>query len=378
MPRRARVLWWSASVLAVLGFAAIGSHQRLQATATACRTSRFACEDAKYVARRLCSLHFPRGCRTLDDIYSAEFRDAEARYQSCGENETYLCMNAQRFRDEAYRGQTAEAAGRLCQRGNASACAMLAIYYRDGLGVPLNRVTAARTFGIACDLGAAQYCARAAAMYFEHAARLSYRATLAEMKASADRHADRGPPDVQLFYVLGAKLADAKPLQPNGIDHELLRQKGEEYDPNSLVPGESLVLSIRTFYPGPGMITDRETFEKVSLEIPSLRIGVPVNLAGADVHFYYAEGSGPWSPTAGHSFAKQARGTLTIRSVDEGQGILKARIDLVAQPVLADCTESGVDLDAKELHGEFSFARKNLGELSAWLGGKKAGLRNFP
>jgi hypothetical protein len=198
------------------------------------------------------------------------------------------------------------------------------------------------------------------------------------MKAEADRETDRGPPDVQSIYVLGAKLADAKPFQPNGMDHELLRQKGQEYDPNSLVPGESLVLSIRTFYPGPGMITDRETFEKVSLEIPSLRIGVPVDLAAADVHFYYAEGSGPWSPTAGHSFAKQARGTVTIRSVDELQGILKARIDLVAQPVLLDCPKPGADLDAKQLHGEFSFARKNIGELTAWLGGKKAGLRNFP
>jgi hypothetical protein len=365
-------------VLALLGFAALASHQRLQSTAAACRTSRFACEDAKHVARGFCWLRLPRGCRTLDDIYAAEFRDAEAQYRSCGENETSVCMNAQRFRDEVDRGRTAEAAGRLCEHGNASACIMLAIYYRDGLGVRRDRVAAARTFGTACDLGAERYCGRAAAMYFEQGARLNYRGQLAALKAQADREADRGSPDVQSFYVLGAKLADAKPFQPNGLDHELLRQKGQEYDPNSLVAGESLVLSIRTFYPGAGMVTDDETFEKVSLEIPSVQIGVRVDLAAADVHFYYAEGSGPWSPTAGHSFAKRAQGTLTIQSVDDAQGILKARIDLVAQPILADCREQGVDLDAKQLHGEFSFVRKNLGELSAWLGGKEAGLRNFP
>ncbi|HEX3596371.1 MAG TPA: SEL1-like repeat protein [Polyangiaceae bacterium] len=255
---------------------------------------------------------------------------------------------------------------------------MLALYYRDGLGVLPDRASAARTFERACNLGAERYCEHAASMYVEQAARLVHRARLAEMKVEADRHADRGTPAVESFYVVGAKLSEAKPLQPNGLDHEVHRQKGQEYDPNSLVPGTSLVLSIRRFFPGPGMITDAEAFDKLSMEIPSLRVGVPVDLGAADVRFYYAEGSSSWSATAGQAFAKQAQGTVTILSVDEARGVLMAHLDLVAQPHFADCTKPGADPDVKEVHGEFTFVRKNLAELSAWLGGKQAGLRNFP
>jgi len=378
MPRRIQIVWWTAATLALLGIATIGTRRHLRSTVTACLGSQLVCEEAKRVARPLCWFRFPGACRGLDDIYGAEFRYAESLYRSCGEDETYACVNAQRFRDEPDRRRTAGAARRLCEHNNESACVMLALYYRDGLGVLQDRESAARTFEIACNLGAERYCERAASMYVEQAARLSHRSRLAEMKVEADRRADRGTPDVQSFYVLGAKLSEVKPLQPNGLDHELLRQGGQEYDPNSLVPGTSLVLSIRTFYPGAAMIVDDEAFEKLSMEIPSLRVGVPVDLAAGDVRVYYAEGSSSWSATAGNAFAKQAQGTVTILSVDEARGVLKAHLDLVAQPHFADCRKPSADPEAKEVHGEFSFARKKLDELSAWLGGKKTGLRNFP
>jgi hypothetical protein len=250
---------------------------------------------------------------------------------------------------------------------------MLGLDHRDGLGMPVDRMKAAKAFEEACELGATFHCRRAESLYLEQLIRRAYATQLPDAKA----YAERGIADVQSFYVLEARLSEAKP-QAGDMERELERQQGQMYDPNSIVPGSSVVLSVRTFYTGRAGWTDDSSFEKISVELPSLHEDVVVDVAAPNVRFYYASGSSSWSPTAGDRFALHATGTVRISSVDERTGIVGAQLDLTFRPRDIKCSGLEGESEPKTIHEARWFARKSREQLSAWQGGSRRNLRNFP
>jgi hypothetical protein len=141
---------------------------------------------------------------------------------------------------------------------------------------------------------------------------------------------------------------------------------------------EEVVLSVRTFYTGRAGWTDDSSFEKISVELPSLHEDVVVDVAAPNVRFYYASGSSSWSPTAGDRFALHATGTVRISSVDERTGIVGAQLDLTFRPRDIKCSGLEGESEPKTIHEARWFARKSREQLSAWQGGSRRNLRNFP
>jgi hypothetical protein len=410
-------LSWSLGVLAFLGALAFGVHWRLQTRAAACMArissaraeverwaqplcdihfpeacgaflqarvvacgahSPFACMEAERLARPLCAERRPGSCEAVDYAYGVEFDQAASLYDSCIAAEPLGCIKMawrleQRSLDELDRQRMAATARRLCERRNASACVALGVYLGNGFGVRVDHEGEGRAFETAFELGASYACQwpchleSGNACYTKGARNLRRRCEEKQLEARA-----RGVPYTDYFYVEGAKL-DTLNLARDS-DRYAHRDPRE---PNAILSGAALVLSIRTRDPGDLGFTDASSFEKFSIEIPTFQFGKAVDLNAPGVRSYFAAGASSWSPAMGQVYAVRAHGTVTILSIDSA-GEMKARLNISCQP---ERTPPGSAADgrpeARSFLGEFSFKRMKLDELSPWLGGKGPGLRNF-
>jgi hypothetical protein len=130
--------------------------------------------------------------------------------------------------------------------------------------------------------------------------------------------------------------------------------------------GARLVLLLRTFDQGKPFVIDDETYEKLTVELRSYEIGIPIELSSPEVKLYYSSGGAPWISRASGVFSSEASGTIIIEEKNENHLRLKLQITIPAKPAKGSTVL--IQERTVEIKEGYTLQKILLEQLTPWLG----------
>jgi hypothetical protein len=121
---------------------------------------------------------------------------------------------------------------------------------------------------------------------------------------------------------------------------------------------------IRKFDKGKLFTIDDETYEKLTIEIRNLKIGVPITLGSGDIRFYYSTGSCGFIYKGHGLYSTDGSGEITINKVKKNKILANIDLSIVANPAGTFPFE-GKRIQIRET---LIFDEIRITDLTPWLG----------
>lgn len=172
-----------------------------------------------------------------------------------------------------------------------------------------------------------------------------------------------GCSQTQLIYLKDAELARSV----EAPEYAFLKNRPEGVklllNGHYVKSGNNLVLLIRKFDAGKLFTIDDETYEKLTIEIKSFKIGVPVILGSDDISFYYSSGSSGFIHKGHGVYSTGGSGSVTIKEIEENRVVADMDIWVLAKSAGVFSFERSI-----QIRGTFVFNEKRISDLTPWLG----------
>lgn len=172
-----------------------------------------------------------------------------------------------------------------------------------------------------------------------------------------------GCSQTQLIYLRDAELAGSIETP----EYAFLKNRPEGVklllNGHYVKSGTNLVLLMRKFDKGKLFTIDDETYEKLTIEIKNLKIGIPIILGSDDISFHYSKGSIAFIDKGAGVYSTDGTGRITIKDIEGNKIVADIDISVSAKSAGVFPFERSISI-----MGTFVFSEKRVSDLTPWLG----------